>query len=54
VAFFTDFVFADPMQVNRSLAIVLVGGGLLAAGLLWYALPAARLAVRRPDDPVQA
>jgi MFS family permease len=54
VAFFTDFVFADPMQVNRSLAIVLVGGGLLAAGLLWYALPAARLAVRRPNDPVQA
>ncbi|CAN5172731.1 MFS transporter [soil metagenome] len=49
VAFFTDFVFHDPLLVNQSLALMYVSSGLLAAGLFWYALPAARRAVMEAE-----
>jgi hypothetical protein len=45
VAFFTDYVFGNPLMVGRSLALAFALFGPAAALLLWLGLRPARIAV---------
>lgn len=47
----TDFVFRDEAQVGRSLAVVLVGGTIVALACLQWALPHLGAAIRDNDAP---